>query len=163
MIPRTARQILRNMRVYQPSLAAANFGDRRLAKARLAFAEGFDLGADQDEPCLELVAKSVVVGRRAVLRDDLDAFVLLFLLGRFHESDYHSRRGRDDSQVADLPRVPRPSRCIHAVRQQKAAMRVLVSKYGNAGICCRITERVLDFRGHETADFGGRFCFVETV
>ncbi|MFY9732027.1 MAG: hypothetical protein WAK24_15580, partial [Candidatus Acidiferrales bacterium] len=47
--------------------------------------------------------------------------------------------------------------------QQKAAMGVLVSKYGNAGICCRITERVLDFLGPETADFGGRFCFVETV
>ena len=58
--------------------------------------------------------------------------------------------------------------------QQKAAAGVLVSKYGNAGICCCITERVLDFPGPETAesrdienpktaDFGGRFCFVETV
>ncbi len=58
--------------------------------------------------------------------------------------------------------------------QQKAAAGVLVSKYGNAGICCRITERVLDFPSPETAesrdsdspetaDFGGRFCFVETV
>ena len=58
--------------------------------------------------------------------------------------------------------------------QQKAAAGVLVSKYGNAGICCRITERVLDFpspeaaesldiESGETADFGGRFCFVETV
>ena len=58
--------------------------------------------------------------------------------------------------------------------QQKAETGVLVSKYGNAGICCRITERVLDFpsretaesgdsKSPETADFGGRFCFVETV
>jgi hypothetical protein len=47
--------------------------------------------------------------------------------------------------------------------QQKGAVGVLVSKYGNAGICCRITEPVLDFLGPETADFGGRFCFVETV
>jgi hypothetical protein len=58
--------------------------------------------------------------------------------------------------------------------QQNAAAGVLVCKYGNAGICCRITVRMLDFpspetaesgdsNSRETADFGGRFCFVETV
>ena len=52
----TSGEILRDMAVYQPSLAKANFGIG-LAKGALAFAQGFDLGADQDHASFQAVKR----------------------------------------------------------------------------------------------------------
>src|SRR5579864_3166805 len=110
MVTGTAWQILGNMRIHQPRLAATNLGEG-VPQGRLAFPKRLYFGSDEHQARFELVAKGVVVRGRAILRDDLHAFVLLFLLGRFHESNMIAA-GRDISQVADSPRVPTIS--IHA-------------------------------------------------
>ena len=73
------------MAVYQPTFAGANFGIS-FAQRAFAFPQALDFGAHQNESRFELVEKSVVIGRRAVLGDDLYAFPLVFFPFRFHVS-----------------------------------------------------------------------------
>jgi hypothetical protein len=71
------------MAVYQPSLAKTNFGVG-LAEGTLPFAQGLNFGADQDHAGFQTVQQMVVVGGLAILRNNLDAFVLGFIRLGFH-------------------------------------------------------------------------------
>jgi hypothetical protein len=111
VISGTTGQVLGNMRVYQPSLGAANFGES-VANRGFTFAKGLDLGANEYQACLERSAESVVVGGGAVLGDDLNALVLLLFFRRFHGVAIIAA-GSDKSQGADLGGVRRDLCSIH--------------------------------------------------
>ena len=83
MIAQSTGLVLRDMEVYQPRLPAANLGVG-FAKGSFAFAEGFDLGADENQASFEFVEQIVVIGGRAVLGDNLDALPALFFRRGFH-------------------------------------------------------------------------------
>ena len=91
MVARSAGPVFRYVAVYQPSLAGANLGVG-LAERCLAFPEGLDLGAYQDQACLELVEQLVVIGGGAVLGDDLDVLLLRLSSPPLSWGRYHSRR-----------------------------------------------------------------------
>jgi len=78
MIAESSGEILRNMAVYQPSFAKANLGIG-LAESSFPFAEGFYLRAHQDQAGFQAIQKMVVVGRLAILRNNLNALVLRFI------------------------------------------------------------------------------------
>src|SRR5271155_3977692 len=95
------------MAVYQPSFAKANFGVG-LAESALPFAQSFDFGADQDHAGFQAVQQMVVVGSLAVLRNNLDAFVLRFIRLGFHGRTIIAARTKP-LQVTDGYGFPRYS------------------------------------------------------
>src|SRR5271156_753675 len=93
------------MAVYQPSFAKANFGVG-LAESALPFAQSFDFGADQDHAGFQAVQQMVVVGSLAVLRNNLDAFVLRFIRLGFHGRTIIAAGG-EPPQVTEWGGFPR--------------------------------------------------------
>src|ERR1700678_278655 len=77
-----AREIFRYMAIYQPRFAAADLGEG-LPKRALPFAKRLDLGADQHDSGFQAVQELVVIGSAAVLRNNLDAGVLILIGVRF--------------------------------------------------------------------------------
>ncbi len=99
VVARPAGQVLRDVAVYQPRLADANFGIG-LAERPLALPEGLDLGADKHEAGFEFIKEMVIVGGGAILSDDLDAFPVLFLFRAWPHGDAMISGAHDSPQVA---------------------------------------------------------------
>jgi len=82
VIPRSTRTVFGDVAILQPDFAAPDFGIS-FAERPFAFAQRFYFGTDERYTGLYLVEDMVVVGRRAVLRDNFYAFGFFFG-GRFH-------------------------------------------------------------------------------
>jgi hypothetical protein len=78
VVPESSRQILRDMAVYQPSLANANLGIC-LPEGAFALAEGLDLGTYQYQPRFQAIQQVVIVRGGAILRNNPHALVLRLL------------------------------------------------------------------------------------
>jgi len=76
VISKPARQVLRDVTIDKPGFAAANLGER-FAKGTFSFAERLYFGANQHNSGFEAVEQLVVIGGRAILRNNLDAGVLV--------------------------------------------------------------------------------------
>src|SRR5450755_41171 len=96
------------MAIYEPSFAAANFGER-FAKRSLPFTEGLDLGTDQHDSGFKTVQQLVVVGGCAILRNNLDAGVLILIGVRFCHKTIIAA-ATDMLQVLELKRFPAETR-----------------------------------------------------
>ncbi len=79
----TAGLVFRDVKVYQPGLSGANLGIS-FAKGSFPFAEGFHLGADQNQTGFELIEQIVVIGGRPILGDNLKALSALLFRRGFH-------------------------------------------------------------------------------
>jgi hypothetical protein len=109
----TSGKILGNMAVYQPRLAKANFGVG-FAEGTLPFAQGLNFGADQDHAGLEAIREMVVVGGLAILRNNLDSFVLRFIGLGFHGRTIIAA-GTEPPQVTDGDGFPGTSARTHGI------------------------------------------------
>ena len=65
-----SRQILRDVRVYKIRPAGLEI-HKGIANIGFAFPQGLHFGTVEDEPCLHLFKDVIIVGGRAVLRDNL--------------------------------------------------------------------------------------------
>ena len=77
MVKRPAGQVLRDVAVHQPDVAAAHFGVG-VAQIGLAVAQRFHLGARKDHARFHFFEKVIVVGSGAILGNDLLARRHLF-------------------------------------------------------------------------------------
>ncbi len=80
VIPNAAGAVFGNVGVHEPEFAGARLGVG-LAEGGLAFAEGFDFGADQNDAGFDFVEEDVVVRGGAILGDDADAVLIAGVLG----------------------------------------------------------------------------------
>src|ERR1700674_1578506 len=80
VIPGATRQVLCNVRVHKPSTIGPKI-DVSVANIRLSFAQGRYFCTVENQPRLMFLEDKVVVGSGAVLRHDLFARLLGFLLG----------------------------------------------------------------------------------
>jgi|SRR5271156_2667827 len=104
VIPAAAGQVFRDVTVDQPNLATANLGEG-FAKGAFPLPEGLDLGTYQDNSGLKTVQKLVVIGRGPVLRNNLDAGVLVLICTRFRHKSIICA-ATEFPQVLALERVP---------------------------------------------------------
>lgn len=146
MVAVTSGEILGNVAVYQPSLAKANFGIG-FAQSAFPFAQGFDFGADQDHAGFEAVQQMVVVGSLAVLRNNLDAFVLGFIRLGFHGRTIIAAGG-EPLQAADDDGFPRYCAGINEIFiENLRGASIIHTSNTTLGIPCCILGRVLDSIG----------------
>jgi hypothetical protein len=82
VVPGAAGQVLGYMAIYQPSFAAADLGEC-FAKRALPFPKSLDLGTDENDSGFEVIQEFVVIGGAAILRNNLDARVLILIGARF--------------------------------------------------------------------------------
>jgi hypothetical protein len=108
VIPPPAGQVLGYMAIYQPSFAAADFGEG-FAKRALPLAERLDFGADQHDSSLKTIQKLVVIGGAAILRNNLDAGVLILIGVRFCHKTIIAA-ATDGPQVMESETFPVPVR-----------------------------------------------------
>ena len=158
VISKAARQVFRDMAIDEPGFAAANLRER-LAQSTFSLAERLYFSADEHDSGFEAVEQLVVVRGRAILRNNLDAGVLILIGARFGHKTIIAA-ATDKPQVSQWERFPVDARKLNqiVIGLLEALLFLCTSNiplFTFWGIPCRLVERMLDLFGTRQNLSGG--------